>query len=84
MPIVKSVGGIAAGRRISSWTGTPRTLPTKSCRAMSTAHLAAPFQRIARSMRAISSTRPTDVHAGSPIAASSVGMTATIDSGVSP
>ena len=35
MPIVKSVGGIAAGRPISSWTGRPVTLPTRSWSAMS-------------------------------------------------
>jgi hypothetical protein len=43
MPKVKSVGGIGPVTPSSSWTGTPWRLPTRSCRAMSSAHFAAPW-----------------------------------------
>ena len=58
MPMVKSVGGIAADSPIRAWTGTPRTLPTRSWSAISIAHFAAPWPRIAPSIAAVGRLQP--------------------------
>ncbi len=58
MPIVKSVGGMSGDRPRISWAGRPVTLPTRSCRAMSTAQRAAPWPRMAASIARSAAARP--------------------------
>ena len=90
MPIVKSVGGMVAGSRMILWTGMPIALPTRSCSAISTAHFAAPFHRIARSNISEMSASPSPAQSASKSMSSgsirdtNIGITAAIVSGVSP
>ena len=67
MPSVKSVGGISPSTPSSAATESPRRLPTRSWRAMSIAHLAAPLWPMAAAMRSAASSRAAS--AAGPIAA---------------
>jgi len=83
-PRVKSVGGMVVERPRRQWTGRPATLPARSCRAVSMAHFAPPFHRIAAWSRPLADRTPSAVGSKPSIEARRNGKIAAMVSTVSP